>query len=104
MDWIFQLAAHLAGFSDDELNRVEAALPATRKLIDIIIQAQPIIESAKPVVEQALEEWKVVGPILQMVLTTVLKKARVEGTAPADALLRVRGALAEIERQSSGQG
>jgi hypothetical protein len=80
MDWILKLIAHLEGLTDDQIAEIESALPATHALIELLTTNQQIIKDAQnlyaratPIINEAMDEWKVVGPALEMIIAVISK-------------------------------
>ena len=82
---LVEMAAHAAGFTDAQLAVIEKELPACRKLIDLVVKAQPlvnklvplvneaepIVNEALPLVQQAMKEIQAIQPAIQIVLGVV---------------------------------
>ncbi len=108
--FLVNMAAHIAGLSDKQLSTIEAAMPATRKLIAVIIKAQPLIEKVAPIVDemspliaegmplvkQAAEEIQVVGPALEIILDAI-EKQTASGQSRDEAIASIHQTLSRIE-------
>ncbi len=73
--WIINIVAGFFKVSQPELAKLENALPATKKLIDLFNKHQDLIERVQafqkeitPLVDEAMKEWKTVGPALALVI------------------------------------
>jgi hypothetical protein len=76
MSFLLSMAGHLAGLSDKQLDDIERAMPATRKLIDLINEARPLILKAEPIINEALEEWKAVAPAADDIVTLLQRQGQ----------------------------
>lgn len=76
MNWLIEMAGHMAGLTDKQLADIERAMPATRKLIDVINEAQPLIAKAEPLINEAMVEWKMVGPAVDDILGLIQRGQR----------------------------
>jgi len=97
--WLIELIGHTSGLSEAQLQQIEKALPRTRALIDLLNEAQPIIEQAhslyieaEPLIDQAMKEWQTVGPAAQ-ILIDVISHHVDKGGSPAEAVEAMRAAL-----------
>src|ERR1700730_6589742 len=97
--WLFDLVGHVSGLSEAQLRQIEAALPRTRELIDLLNRAQPIIEQAhslyieaEPLIDQAMKEWQTVGPAAQILIDLISHHVS-KGASPAEAAEALRAAL-----------
>jgi uncharacterized protein YbjT (DUF2867 family) len=97
--WLIELVGHVSGLSDAQLKQIEKSLPATRALIDLLNRAQPIIEQAhglyaeaKPLIDQAKQEWQTVGPAAQILLEVISHHVN-RGGSPEEAVETVRAAF-----------
>src|ERR1700692_2752047 len=99
MNWLIELAAHFAGLSDAQLKQIEAALPTTRKLIDLLIAAQPLLMQAQPMLDEASAELKQISPALNTVLNLIAKNVSDKGT---DLPTEVTALQASVNRLSGG--
>jgi hypothetical protein len=68
---LIEMAARAAGFTPAQLAVIERDMPATRKLIDLIIQAQPLIQKAAPLVDKAMPLIKELMPLLDKALPLI---------------------------------
>jgi uncharacterized protein YbjT (DUF2867 family) len=75
-------------------------LPATKALLDLLNRAQPIIEQAqslyaeaKPLIDQAKQEWQTVGPAAQILIEVISHHVN-RGSSPEEAAKTVRAASA----------
>jgi uncharacterized protein YbjT (DUF2867 family) len=96
---LIEAIGHFSGLSDAQLEQIERSLPATKALMDLLAKAHPIIEQAealyneaKPMIDQARNEWQTVGPAAQILLD-VLSHHLNKGSSPAEAAEVVRAAL-----------
>ncbi len=71
--WLIELVGDVSDLSDAQLKQIEKSLAATKKLIDLLNKARPIIEQAQnlyieaePLIEQVKREWQTVGPAAQI--------------------------------------
>jgi len=97
--WLIELIGHVSGFNDAQLRQFERSLPASKALIDLLIEAQPIIEQAqklyaeaKPLINEAMIEWQAVGPTAQILIDVIGHHVN-KGSSPAEAAEAVRTAL-----------
>jgi uncharacterized protein YbjT (DUF2867 family) len=97
--WLIELVGHASGLSEAQLGQIEKALPRTRKLIDLLNKAQPIIEQAQslyieaePLIDEAMKEWQTIGPAAQ-ILIDVISHHVDKGSSPAEAAEAMRVAL-----------
>src|SRR5215468_8077780 len=97
--WLIDLIGHVSGLSDTQLRQIEKSLPASRALIDLLIRAQPIIEQveklyaeAEPLIDEAKNEWQIVGPTAQILIDVIGHHVN-KGSSPAKAAAAVRAAL-----------
>jgi hypothetical protein len=61
---LIEMAARAAGFTPAQLAVIEQKMPATRKLIDLIIKAQPLIQKFAPIVDRAAPLVREAQPIV----------------------------------------
>jgi len=106
LNWIINIAAGIFHVTNPELRKLEAALPATKKLVDlfntkkdlitkgqdiekqvlkIYNDNQPLIheitqmnQELQPIITEAMEEWKTVGPALSL-LIDILERNKKKG-------------------------
>lgn len=64
LNWLIEIAGHLEGLSTTQLDQIDAAMPATKKVIDLIGEAKPLITKAEPIINEALKEWTIVAPTI----------------------------------------
>ena len=74
-------------------------MPATKALVDLLDRARPIIEQAEklyieaePLIDQAKNEWKTVGPAAQILIDVISHHVN-RGSSPAEAAETVRAVL-----------
>ena len=96
---LIELIGHTSGLSEAQLMQIEKALPRTKALIDLLNKAQPVIEQAhslyieaEPLTDQAMKEWRTVGPAAQ-ILIDVISHHVDKGGSPAEAADAMRAAL-----------
>jgi hypothetical protein len=70
-DWMLRLVAHLAGFSQAQLDRIGRAMPATRKLIAIAVKAEPLFQKAAPVLNELSPLIVQALPIMQKAMPLI---------------------------------
>lgn len=94
LDIAVELVAHLEGVTAPQLAEIEAALPSTKKLIDLSVQAKPLLvkagpmfdelillyDQAKPMIAEAVAEWQQVGPALSIIVGILSKKTAAGAT------------------------
>jgi hypothetical protein len=97
--WLIELVGHASGLSDAQLRQIEKSLPASKALIDLLIRSQPIIEQAQklyaeaePLINEAMKEWRTVGPVAQILIDVIGHHVN-KGSSPAEAVEAVRTAL-----------
>jgi uncharacterized protein YbjT (DUF2867 family) len=97
--WLIELVGHVSGLSDAQLKQIEKSLPATKALIDLLNRAQPIIEQAhslyteaKPLIDEAKQEWQAVGPAAQILIEVISHHVN-QGSSPEAAAETVRAAF-----------
>jgi hypothetical protein len=97
--WLIEVIGHVSGLSDAQLRQIEKSFPASKVLIDLLIRAQPIIEQAQrlyeeaePLIDEAMKEWQTVGPAAQIFIDVIGHHVN-EGSSPAEAAEAVRTAL-----------
>ena len=80
-DFLIGIAAWAGGLNDQQTKQVEAAVPSVVKLIalinelePIIQQAMPLLAKAEPLINEALVEWKTVGPAALVIADALNKK------------------------------
>ena len=96
MNWLLILIAKLNGFTDKDLAQIAQALPATRKVIDLLIQAEPLLEDIGPIANDLVKEWKVIGPAVATALSVMGQRVGA-GESPMDTLVAIRNALIRLE-------
>lgn len=108
-DWLLNIAAWAAGFSQTQLALIERRLPNLRKLIDIINKLQPTInkivplvneampdiEAALPLIQEAAKEVHVLAPALEIVLS-VIERDLSAGKTRQDAISGIVNKLTHI--------
>jgi hypothetical protein len=94
LDVAIEMVAHLEGVSEAQLAQIEAALPATSKLIALSVKAKPLLvklgplmdelvplyTEAKPMITEAISEWQQVGPALAVILSVLSKRTAAGST------------------------
>lgn len=96
---LFDVIGHVSGLSDAQLEQIERSLPATKALIELLIEARPLIEQAEklynqaePLIDQVRTEWQAVGPAAQILLDAITHHLD-KGRSPQEATEAVRAAL-----------
>ena len=89
---LIEMAAHAAGFTDAQLAVIEKELPACRKLIDLVVKAQPLIKEFVPILNQAEPLIKQALPMIQQA-TPLVQEASKEIQAIAPAIQIVIGVI-----------
>lgn len=98
-DFFLKIAAYFAGFDERQLGVIERSMPTVRKLVDLVIQAQPLVQKAQPEIEQliplvqeamkyvpqASEEFQTLGPALN-ILISVIEKDLATGQSREEAI------------------
>src|SRR5258707_1904880 len=97
--WLIELVGHVSGLSGAQLKQIEKSLPATKALLDLLNRAQPIIEQgqslyaeAKPLIDEAKQEWQTVGPAAQILIEVISHHVN-RGSSPEAAAETVRAAF-----------
>jgi hypothetical protein len=80
-DFLIGIAGWAAGLTEQQTQQIEASMPAMAKLIAIINQLEPIAQQAvplftkaAPLINEALAEWKTVGPSALIIADALNKK------------------------------
>ena len=97
--WLIELIGHVSGLSDAQLRQIEKSLPASKALIDLLIRAEPMIEQAQklyaeaePLIDEAMNELRTVGPAMQILIDVIGHHVN-KGSSPVEAAEAVRVAL-----------
>src|SRR3984893_7443478 len=97
--WLVDLIGHVSGLSDAQLRQIEKSLPWTKALIDLLNRAEPIVEQAqslyaeaKPLIDEAKQEWQTVGPAAQNLIEVISPHVN-RGSSPEAAAETVRAAF-----------
>ena len=71
-EWLIRMAAWATGFSPRQLQLIEASMPATRKLIDLVnTKILPLVKQAQPLITEAETEIQTIAPAIEAVLVVV---------------------------------
>lgn len=66
-DWGLEMAARFEGFNDQQIAQIEAAIPVASAVVDLLVKNKPLLD-------QVMKDWAVLGPVLSMVLKQVQEK------------------------------
>ncbi len=95
-NWIVNTIAGFFHVSSAELSKLEGALPATKKLVELfnkhqnlIVEFQAFEKEVSPVINEALVEWKTVGPAL-VLLIDILERNKKRGITTENTITNLK--------------
>lgn len=107
-DWLVSMASSVAGISQDTLDKVEKAMPATKELLDlisdhqdVIAEAQSLMTKVNPLIPQVQKEMVDILPAAKAVLE-VLHAHQQDGRSTAEASASAANAV--INAHHGGHG